>query len=89
MKMMFNLDDDLPLKKTLELRNMVIVVWSVLHEGNKYYPQLLLVECLYKSKMLEYLKELMLIQVNDLRESVYLSLLVLSRDKVLIPVKRM
>ena len=71
MKMMFNLDDDLPLKKTFELRNMVIVAWSVLHEGNKYYPQLLLVECLYKSKMLEYLKELMLIQVNDLRECVF------------------
>ena len=71
MKMMFNLDDDLPLKKTLELHNMVIVIWSVLHEGNKYYPQLLLAECLYKSKMLEYLKELMLIRVNNLREYVF------------------
>ena len=33
-------NDDLPLKNMLELYNMVIVVISVFHEGNKYYPQL-------------------------------------------------
>ena len=37
MKIKFNSGDDLPLKKTLELYNMVIVVRSVFHEGNKYY----------------------------------------------------
>ena len=33
-KIKFNLNDDLPLKKTLELRNMVIVVRSVFYEDN-------------------------------------------------------
>ena len=32
-----NPDDDLPLKKMVELRNMTIVVRSVFHECNKYY----------------------------------------------------
>ena len=39
MKIKFNSDDDVPLKKALELYNMVIVVRSIFHEGNKYYPQ--------------------------------------------------
>ena len=38
MKIKFNLDDDLPLNKMLELHKMVIVVRSVSHESNKYYP---------------------------------------------------
>ena len=42
MKIKFNSDDDLPLKKMVELQNMVIVVRSVFQEDNKYYPQLLL-----------------------------------------------
>ena len=36
MKIKFNLDDNLSLKKKLE-RNMVIVVRSLFHKGNKYY----------------------------------------------------
>ena len=35
-KFKFNSDDDLPLKKTLELYNMIIVVRSVSHGHNKY-----------------------------------------------------
>ena len=35
MKIKFNLDDDLTLKKTLELPKMIIVVRAVFHEGNK------------------------------------------------------
>ena len=46
MKIKFNSDKYLPLKKTLELLNMIIVVF---HEGNKYYPQVFSDECLYKS----------------------------------------
>ena len=46
MKMKFNLDD-LPLKKTLELRNMIIAARAVFHEDNKYYPQVFLSECLH------------------------------------------
>ena len=48
MKIKFNFDDDFPLNKTLEIRNMVIVVRSIFHEGNKYYSQVFLDECLYK-----------------------------------------
>ena len=48
MKIKFNSDDDLPLKKMVELQNMVIVVRSVFQEDNKYYPHVLLNECLYK-----------------------------------------
>ena len=35
MKIKSNSDDDLPLNKTLELRNMIIVVRSVFHENTK------------------------------------------------------
>ena len=38
-KFKFNSDDDLPLKKMLDLYNMIIVLRSVFHKGNKYYPQ--------------------------------------------------
>ena len=47
MKIKFITDDDLPLKKTLELHNLVIVVISVFPE-DKYYEQVFLDECLYK-----------------------------------------
>ena len=36
MKIKFNSDDVLPLKETLELYNMVIVISSVFHESKKY-----------------------------------------------------
>ena len=36
-KIKFNSDDDLLLNKTPKLCNMVVVVRSVFHEGNKYY----------------------------------------------------
>ena len=41
MEIKFNSDDDLPLKKTLELYNMVIIVRSIFHEDKKYYSQVL------------------------------------------------
>ena len=47
MKIKFNSDDDLPLKKTLELSNNIIVVKAVFHGGNKYYPQIFLDEYFY------------------------------------------
>ena len=37
-KIKFNLDDDLPLNKNLELDNMIIVVRVVFHEDSIYYP---------------------------------------------------
>ena len=42
MKIKFNSDDDLPLNKTLEIRNMIIVTRSFFHKSNKCYPQFLL-----------------------------------------------
>ena len=53
-KIKFNADNDLFLRKTLELYNMVIVVKSVFHEDNKYYPHVFLGECLYKFQASEY-----------------------------------
>ena len=44
MEIIFNSDDDLLLKKTLELYNMVTVVRFVFHEDNKCYPQVFLDE---------------------------------------------
>ena len=48
MKIKFGLDDNLPLQKTLELHNMIIVVGTVFHKVNKYYPEVFLVESSYK-----------------------------------------
>ena len=48
MKIKFNSDDDLPLYKTLEFHNMIIIVRTVFHKNNKYYPQAFLDECLHK-----------------------------------------
>ena len=48
MKIKFDSDDKLPLKKTIEIPVMVIVVRAIFYENNKYYPQVLLDECFYK-----------------------------------------
>ena len=48
MKIRFISDDDFPLKRTVELNNVMIVAKSVFHDGSKYYPQILIDECLYK-----------------------------------------
>ena len=39
MKIKFNLDDDLPLNKTIEIHNVTTVVRAIASENNKYYPQ--------------------------------------------------
>ena len=48
MTIKFNSDDDLPSNKTLGLYNMIILIRSVFHEGDKYYPQVFLDECFDK-----------------------------------------
>ena len=48
MKIKFDSDDKLPLKKTIEIPVMIIVVRAIFYENNKYYPQVLLDECFYK-----------------------------------------
>ena len=46
MKIKFNLDDELPLNKMIEIRSMIVVIRAVFHENDKYYPQVFLNECL-------------------------------------------
>ena len=48
MKIKFDSDDNLPLNKTVKVPIMKIVVRSIFHENNKYYPQVFLDKCLYK-----------------------------------------
>ena len=48
MKIKFNSDDDLPLNKQLKFINLTIIVRTVFEEDNKYYPPIILDECLHK-----------------------------------------
>ena len=42
MKIKFNSDDDIPLNKVLNFRNLTIVIRSVFENDGKYYPQIYL-----------------------------------------------
>ena len=48
MKIKFNSDDDLPLRKILEFYDKMIVLRSVFSEVKKYYSQVFLDEYFYK-----------------------------------------
>ena len=48
------ISDDLPLKKTLQICNIIMVGRSAFHEGSKYYLQVFLGKCLNKLKLLYY-----------------------------------
>ena len=48
MKIKFNSDDDLPLRKPLEFHNMTITIRSVFEEDCKPYPQVFLDNTLYE-----------------------------------------
>ena len=48
MKARFESNDDLLLSKILNIPKCIIIATSVFQEDNKYYPQVLLCECLYK-----------------------------------------
>ena len=48
MKIKFDLDDDFPLNKVIQIHNVAIVVRAIIHENNKYYLQFFLDECLHK-----------------------------------------
>ena len=48
MKIKFNSDDELSLNKTIEVPSMAIVVRATFYKSSKYYPQVILDECLYK-----------------------------------------
>ena len=51
MKIKFDLDNELPQNKTIEIPIIIIVVRAPLLENNKYYPQVFLDECLCKIQM--------------------------------------
>ena len=48
MKIKFDSNDDLPLNKQLKFPTMTIVVRSIFEDEGKFYPQVLLDECLYE-----------------------------------------
>ena len=48
MKIKFNSEDDLPLKKQLKFCNMAINIRSVFEEDGKLYPQVFLDDTLYE-----------------------------------------
>ena len=48
MKIKFNSDGNLPLNKIPWLYNLTIIVRYVFEEGNKYFSQILLDECLHE-----------------------------------------
>ena len=48
MKIKFNSDDNVPLRKIVKLLTITIVIRSVFQEENKYYSQVLLDECLFE-----------------------------------------
>ena len=47
-KIMFELDDDLPLDKILDISSMIIVVGSVLQQDRMYCPHVCLHECVHE-----------------------------------------
>ena len=54
MKIKFNSDDNLPLKKQLKFHNMTITIRSVFEKDGKLYPQVFLDDTLYELNLLEY-----------------------------------
>ena len=48
MKIKFNSDDNLPLNIQLNFPSETIIIRSVFEEDAKYYPQVLLDECLFE-----------------------------------------
>ena len=51
MKIKFNSDDDLPLKKPLKFHTMTIIIRSVFEEDGKLYPQGFLDDALYELRI--------------------------------------
>ena len=47
--MKFDSDDELPLNKTTEIPTILIVVRTIFLQNSKYYAQVFLDECLYKT----------------------------------------
>ena len=82
MKIKFDLDDYLPLNKTIEIHNVTIVVGVNFYENNKYYPQIFLDEYLYQLYIIKksyimieltFLKELTLIRQMNQKSAIFVT----------------
>ena len=51
MKVKFNSDNDLPLKKPLKFHSVTIIIRSIFEEDGKLYPQVFLDDSLYELKV--------------------------------------
>ena len=51
-KLRFSSDVDLPLDTLIEFHMLTIVIKCIIAKGNKYYPEIYLDECLYKTDIL-------------------------------------
>ena len=51
MKIKFNTDDNLPLKKPLKLHLLTIIVKCIFEEDGQFYLQVYLDDCLYKLRV--------------------------------------
>ena len=79
MKIKCNSDDDLPLNKTLEMCNMIVVVRAVFHENNKYYPQAFLMNGYVSYKRyilieLTFVKKIMLIKQMNKKSAIFFTI---------------
>ena len=66
-KFRFNSDMDLPLKKMIEFRSLVINISCIIEKDNEYYPEIYLDECLYVKDNTWYAKNILScpIKFND------------------------
>ena len=48
MKIKFNTDDNIPLNKIIYFNTVTIIIKSITKKDDKYYPQLLLDDCLHE-----------------------------------------
>ena len=71
MKIESDSDDNLPLNKAIEIPMVTIVIRAVFPENTKYYPQVLLDECLYKIQKWYAMKELMSLKELSLTKHVH------------------
>ena len=79
MKIKCNSDDDLPLNKTLEMCNMIVVVRAVFHENNKYYPQTFLMNVYisykrYILRELTFVRKIMLIKQMNKKSAIFFTI---------------
>ena len=58
-KFRFNSDMDLPLKKIIEFRSLVINISFIIEKDNEYYPEIYLDECLYVKDNTWYVKNML------------------------------